>query len=202
MSSLLWKSFNLCFCKLNLKCLPIITFTPQPLPIQEDSQQNPPTINNPSPLTSTAAISASSFDDYDDSIPDFSSAFASHRFFLSTPGSSNSIFEQPRMLMDSEGAVNGGAVAVQKFSADPYADFRKSMQEMIEAHEWTSDVKSSGEFLHELLLCYLTLNPKHTHKFVIDAFADVVVSLVSPPVGYRKSRHHRRRRGATPSRPV
>ncbi|XP_073053820.1 transcription repressor OFP11-like [Primulina eburnea] len=215
MSNVLWKSFNLCFSK--FKCLPITTST-SPLSIQEHNEQDhnnstpPPTINHPSAVpittidteisnTTSAATSAatSSFDDYvmhDDSIPDFSSAFASDRFFFSTPGNSNSIFEQPRRLKDSGGVVSG--VAVQKFTMDPYTDFRKSMQEMIDAHEWT-DVKCSGEFLHELLLCYLTPNPKHTHKFIIDAFADIVVSLVQPPVSCRKTRHYRRRHRATQS---
>ncbi|XP_073302056.1 transcription repressor OFP16-like [Primulina huaijiensis] len=213
MSNMLWKSFNLCFSK--FKCLPLITFTP-PLPIQEENEQDdndstpPPAINDPSAVTITTfdseistTTTASSFDDYDihdDSIPDFSSAYASHRFFFSTPGSSNSIFEQPQRLMDS-GEVVSGSVAIQKYTSDPYADFKESMQEMIEAHDWT-DLKSSGEFLHDLLMCYLTLNHKHTHKFIIDAFADIVVSLVSPPVSCRSTPHRRRRHRATPSPPV
>ncbi|XP_073049114.1 uncharacterized protein [Primulina eburnea] len=182
---MLWKSFNLCFSK--FKCLPLIAFTP-PLPIQEENEQDdndstpPPAINDPSAVTittfdseiSTTTTAASSFDDYDihdDSIPDFSSAFASHRFFFSTPGSSNSIFEQPQRLMDS-GAVVSGSVAIQKYTSDPYADFKESMQEMIEAHDWT-DLKSN-----------------------------IVVSLVSPPVSCRSTPHRRRRHRATPSPPV
>ncbi|PQQ02484.1 transcription repressor OFP12 [Prunus yedoensis var. nudiflora] len=39
--------------------------------------------------------------------------------------------------------------------------------------------KSNWQFLHELLLCYLALNPKSTHKFIIGAFADLLVSLMS-----------------------
>ncbi|XP_073133704.1 transcription repressor OFP16-like [Henckelia pumila] len=207
MSNILWKSFNLCFSK--FKCLPIIAFAPSPLPIQEQEYHNNSNINNPSSssaVTITTFDTAEIFDDYDmhdDSIPDFSSAFTSHRFFFSTPGSSNSIFDQPRRLTAPGGVVISGGVAVQKFTTDPYAEFKKSMQEMIEAQESTGhdDVKScSGEFLHELLLCYLTLNPKHTHKFIVDAFADIVVSLVSPPsVSCRKTGHPRRRHRATPS---
>lgn len=75
-----------------------------------------------------------------------------------------------------------GGVAVQAYSPDPYSDFRKSMMEMIEAREIT-DVNGNWEFLKELLLCYLTLNPKHTHKFIVGAFADVVVSLVATTAG-------------------
>lgn len=71
-----------------------------------------------------------------------------------------------------------GGVAVQTYSPDPYSDFRRSMEEMVEAQELT-DVKSNWEFLHELLLCYLNLNPKHTHKYIVGAFSDLVVSLIS-----------------------
>lgn len=126
-------------------------------------------------------FSSSSANSDDECIPDFSSAFASHRFFFSSPGSSNSIFErlEPPPAQDSD-AVVGGGVAVQTYSPDPYSDFRQSMVEMIEARDLT-DVKADWDFLNELLLCYLTLNPKHTHKFIVGAFADVVVSFVSPP---------------------
>ncbi|GFZ08861.1 ovate family protein 12 [Actinidia rufa] len=52
------------------------------------------------------------------------------------------------------------------------------MQEMVEARELT-EVKANWDYLHELLLCYLSLNPQHTHKFIIRAFADLLVSLMS-----------------------
>lgn len=128
---------------------------------------------------------------------DFASAFASHRFFFSSPGLSNSIVEcaieestlapsiataqEPEKLFDN-------SVAVPTYSPDPYADFRRSMQEMVEARELV-DVRSNWEFLHELLLCYLALNPKSTHKFIVGAFADLLVSLMSqPPVDGRRTR--------------
>ncbi|PIN01084.1 hypothetical protein CDL12_26409 [Handroanthus impetiginosus] len=199
MSNILWKSFNLCFSK--FKCFPTITFSQPPTNI---SDQQPPLFNNFNSLydvnhsdniistSSSATVDAtaatgdsfftSSDEDSDfDSVPDFTSAFASHRFFFSSPGSSNSIIEQlePPPQLDSGAAVSGG-VAVETYSPDPFSDFRKSMVEMIEARD-LKDGKADWEFLHELLLCYLTLNPKHTHKFILGAFADVVVSLMSPP---------------------
>lgn len=61
---------------------------------------------------------------------------------------------------------------------DPYADFRRSMQEMVEARE-LEDVRSDSEFLRELLSCYLRLNPKDTHKFIVRAFADLVLSMLA-----------------------
>ncbi|KAI3469580.1 hypothetical protein Pfo_026243 [Paulownia fortunei] len=227
MSSILWKSFNLCFSK--FKCFPTVTFSPPPTNIDEQDQDQifPTTTTTTNPLlfknfnslydvnysdistsksitfssTTTAAAAtddlfSSSNDSDHESVPDFTSAFASHRFFFSSPGSSNSIFEplEPPPPQDS-GAVVSGGVAVQTYSPDPYSDFRNSMLEMIEARDLT-DVKADWEFLNELLLCYLTLNSKHTHKFIVGAFADVVVSLVSPPPlpasdGCRKTHVHR-----------
>lgn len=113
-------------------------------------------------------------------IPDFSNVFASQRFFFSSPGNSNSIvdFSMNNQSPENPKEVVTGGVAVQTYSPDPYSDFRRSMEEMVEAHELT-DVKSNWEFLHELLLCYLNLNPKHTHKYIIGAFSDLVVSLIS-----------------------
>lgn len=56
------------------------------------------------------------------------------------------------------------------------------MQEMMEASEFI-DMRSNWEYLLELLTCYLALNHKSTHKFIIGAFADLVVCLMtSPPV--------------------
>ncbi|KAK6117170.1 hypothetical protein DH2020_049049 [Rehmannia glutinosa] len=142
-----------------------------------------------SSTTTTAAattddlfLSSSSDSDDIDSVPDFTSAFASHRFFFSSPGSSNSIIEphpEPPPPQES-GAVVSGGVAVQTYSPDPYSDFRKSMVEMIESRDLTDVRADNWGFLNELLLCYLTLNPKHTHKFIVGAFADVIVSLVLP----------------------
>lgn len=74
------------------------------------------------------------------------------------------------------------SVAVPTFSPNPYMDFRRSMQEMVEARHLI-DVKANWEYLHELLLCYLTLNPKSTHKFIIGAFADLLVSLMAAQGG-------------------
>ncbi|KAJ4821885.1 hypothetical protein Tsubulata_042508 [Turnera subulata] len=91
------------------------------------------------------------------------------------------------LLVDSENidgqepanspAVKDG-VAVPTYSPDPYMDFRRSMQEMVEARDLV-DVNADWEYLHELLLCYLSLNPKSTHKFIIKAFADLLVSLLT-----------------------
>jgi uncharacterized protein (TIGR01568 family) len=145
--------------------------------------------------SSLSATTSSSFDPDPaaaTAIPaDFATVFASQRFFFSTPGRSNSIIEST--VEESALAavpINAAppepeekkpfrnSVAVPTYSPDPYADFRRSMQEMVEARELL-DLNSNWDFLHELLLCYLALNPKNTHKFIVGAFADLLVSLLS-----------------------
>lgn len=59
-------------------------------------------------------------------------------------------------------------------SEDPYLDFRVSMEEMVESHglkDW--------ECLGELLLWYLRMNEKKTHGFIVGAFVDLLVGLLS-----------------------
>jgi uncharacterized protein (TIGR01568 family) len=131
-------------------------------------------------------------------LADFATAFASNRFFFSSPGRSNSIVESsssssssssltatvPPPVNDSDNyknkAIFDGSVAVPTYSPDPYMDFRRSMQEMVEARpELMNDVKSNWNTLHELLLSYLSLNPKSTHKFILGAFSDLIVTLMS-----------------------
>lgn len=66
------------------------------------------------------------------------------------------------------------SVAMRMYSIDPYLDFKISMQEMIEAHNLTD-----WSCLQELLCCYLNLNNKKTHKFIMGAFNDLVVNLIA-----------------------
>ena len=84
--------------------------------------------------------------------------------------------QQPPQLLKSRTVTD--STAVSTYSQDPYMDFRRSMQEMVDARD-SVDVKANWEYLHELLSCYLSLNPKSTHKFIVGAFADLLVSLLS-----------------------
>ncbi|GMH25804.1 hypothetical protein Nepgr_027647 [Nepenthes gracilis] len=139
-----------------------------------------------------ATSHAGSVDIAASTIPDIATAYASHRFFFSTPGRSNSIIdssssssslrEASTVPRGNDSQLAAGGVAVQTYSPDPYVDFRRSMQEMVEARD-LMDVKSNWDYLHELLLCYLSLNPTSTHEFIIRAFADLLVSLVSSATG-------------------
>ncbi|CAI9107816.1 OLC1v1007277C2 [Oldenlandia corymbosa var. corymbosa] len=123
--------------------------------------------------------------------PDFATVFASQRFFFSSPGRSNSIIDSSSLSLSSLASTSssspapepntiiiGGSMAVPTYSPDPYLDFRQSMQEMVEAQDLT-DVEANWDYLHELLASYLSLNPKSTHKFIVGAFADLLVSLMT-----------------------
>ncbi|XP_031504589.1 uncharacterized protein LOC116267144 [Nymphaea colorata] len=71
--------------------------------------------------------------------------------------------ESMMMVMDSE---------------DPYKDFRVSMEEMVEAYglsEW--------ECLEEMLVWYLRANGRSAHRYIMGAFVDLLVSIVSPSHG-------------------
>ena len=196
MSNLFSKHLHLCFFKLKYPT-PTPSLSPPPHP-QHNHSQSPPST---SLLFIDAATSSSahSTDDFfsssDDSEsshhspPDFAAVYSSQRFFFSSPGTSNSIIESPDTRLPCNSAVNAliprNGVEVPKYSLDPYADFRRSMREMIESRE-NVDVRKDWDYLHELLLCYLALNPAHTHKYIVRAFTDLVVELLSsrasPPV--------------------
>lgn len=66
-------------------------------------------------------------------------------------------------------------------SRDPYEDFRKSMEEMVEAHGVEGD---DWECLEELLCWYLRVNDRDNHGYIYGAFVDLLV---------HDDRHSRRR---------
>lgn len=96
-------------------------------------------------------------------------AMANRRFFF-TPCSTKSI-----MAAEEESSEKAGfckeSVTLAMASEDPYMDFRSSMKEMVVAHELT-DLSCLQELLH----CYLRLNDKSTHRFIVLAFVDLLMS--------------------------
>ncbi|KAK7391058.1 hypothetical protein VNO78_19379 [Psophocarpus tetragonolobus] len=92
--------------------------------------------------------------------PDMASILASQRFFFSSPGTSNSIVDSP----DSRSFV-----PTVKYSLNPYLDFLHSMHDMTRSRQLFD-----CDYLHQLLLCYLALNPPHTHKYIFRAFTDLL----------------------------
>ncbi|KAL0354697.1 UNVERIFIED_CONTAM: Transcription repressor OFP14 [Sesamum radiatum] len=67
-------------------------------------------------------------------------------------------------------------IALLTYSPSPYEDFRRSMQEMVEARV-EHNGKVDWKFLEELLFCYLDLNNKKSYRFILRAFVDVIVGL-------------------------
>ncbi|XP_020203531.1 transcription repressor OFP15 [Cajanus cajan] len=64
------------------------------------------------------------------------------------------------------------SVVLSMDSLDPYADFRRSMEEMVETHgvgDWES--------LEELLCWYLKVNGKNNHEYIVGAFVDLLFGL-------------------------
>ncbi|XP_031477067.1 transcription repressor OFP16-like [Nymphaea colorata] len=126
---------------------------------------------------------------------DLARALSSRRFFFS-PGRSHSLLLDSCFSTSSfrpakplpppapapfEEVVDGG-VAILTYSPDPYSDFRTSMQEMVEAQDL--DISADWGYLQEMLTCYLKLNSRRTHKYIVGAFADLLMNLM---MGRRQS---------------
>uniref|UniRef100_A0A0A9D1G4 Transcription repressor n=1 Tax=Arundo donax TaxID=35708 RepID=A0A0A9D1G4_ARUDO len=108
-----------------------------------------------------------------------SSAIASRRFFLSSPGRSNSIVDSSAHGAAVGVGVGSAGVAVPTYSPDPHADFLQSMEEMAAALRLDARRRSDRARLHELLLCYLALNDRRAHKYVVSAFTDLLLHLTA-----------------------
>lgn len=94
----------------------------------------------------------------------------SERLFFE-PGDTSSILEKAK---DGTGAPFKESVVLAMESEDPYIDFRRSMEEMVESlglKDW--------ECLEELLGWYLRVNGKKHHGFIVGAFVDLLVGLAA-----------------------
>ncbi|KAK6914904.1 Ovate protein family, C-terminal, partial [Dillenia turbinata] len=83
-------------------------------------------------------------------------------------------------------------IAVLTYSPNPYEDFRRSMQDMIELRMEQSQ-RIDWDFMEELLFCYLKLNEKKSYKYILSAFVDLIVILRQnsrrpPPATSRRTR--------------
>ncbi|KAK7811400.1 transcription repressor OFP13-like [Quercus suber] len=84
------------------------------------------------------------------------------------PEETSSILEEAK----ESGFPYKESVVLSMDSQDPFVDFRKSMEEMVEAHgvkDW--------EGLEELLCWYLRVNDKSNRGYIVGAFVDLLVSL-------------------------
>lgn len=58
-------------------------------------------------------------------------------------------------------------------STNPYDDFRKSMQENVEARIMKNQ-NVDWDFMEELLFSYINMNEKKSCKFILSAFCDMI----------------------------
>lgn len=73
--------------------------------------------------------------------------------------------------------------AVVKKSEDPYEDFKRSMMEMILEKQMFEE-----KDLEQLLHCFLSLNSRHHHRVIVEAFTEIWDVLFSkPPIQKRVS---------------
>ena len=115
----------------------------------------------------------------------------SHRFFFS-PGLSESLPDDSQ----AESLENAGSsssslicedrgkdpkppsdcIVILRQSSNPSEEFRRSMQEMMDAHT-KQHKKVDWEFMEELLFSFLNLNDKKSYKYILNAFVDLIVIL-------------------------
>ncbi|KAI4370706.1 hypothetical protein MLD38_019026 [Melastoma candidum] len=96
------------------------------------------------------------------------------RLFFEPDDSRTSSILKEEKGRGTEGVPFEESVALAMASENPYLDFRRSMEEMVESHglkDWDS--------LEELLSWYLRVNGKANHGLIIEAFIDLLISLSS-----------------------
>lgn len=123
--------------------------------------------------------------------------------FTASASSSTATLTQPPPKSSDVALLAGHSVAVMTLSKDPYGDFRRSLQEMVDARHQELRDPLDWDFMEELLISYLELNDRAVHKHIIHAFTDVAVSARRHYCGSVKSAEEaetggrrRRRRGA------
>ncbi|XP_021736601.1 LOW QUALITY PROTEIN: transcription repressor OFP14-like [Chenopodium quinoa] len=82
-------------------------------------------------------------------------------------------------IKDGTSAIPGGiedCIALLTVSPSPYEDFRKSMQQVLDA-KVNNQERVDWDFMEELLFCYLRLNEKKQYRYILSAFVDLIVVL-------------------------
>lgn len=106
----------------------------------------------------------------------------SDRLFFEPSETSSSILGEPSIAADKNKIIstseddehessNGSFVVIEMETKDPFLEFKESMKEMVEAHG-----VENLEGLEELLNCYLRVNGKCNHGYIIGAFVDLLVT--------------------------
>ncbi|CAL5210675.1 unnamed protein product [Lathyrus oleraceus] len=91
-------------------------------------------------------------------------------------GSSSNSSTSKTFKIDSsskEIKIPNNCVVVLASSTNPYDDFRKSMQENVEARIMKNQ-NVDWDFMEELLFSYINMNEKKSCKFILSAFCDMI----------------------------
>ncbi|KAL1199890.1 Transcription repressor OFP18 [Cardamine amara subsp. amara] len=96
---------------------------------------------------------------------------SSKRLIFERRGKSNSILE--KATKKEEDNEEEGIMLLSMESNDPYFDFKKSMENMVEANALHHDWKS----LEKLLFWFLKANVKTSHRYIFAAFVDLLLNL-------------------------
>ncbi|CAN0858578.1 Transcription repressor OFP14 [Linum grandiflorum] len=146
-------------------------------------------------------VAASSSGSLADELPGRLSPTATHSTADVAAGSSSTTSSDTiSTTAEDDVALPEDCIALLTYSTAPQEDFSRSMREMVESR--IQDRRSvDWEFMEELLFGYLNLNEKKTHKFILSAFVDLIVSLRPPPsaADQRAPGRARRQRGNSPS---
>lgn len=169
-------------------------------PWPSSRQQNPKTISSkasftinkpknfdePEPPPGSFSSSSSTTEDTMENPPDIESIEnvirglkSSKRLIFERRGKSNSILEEATKREEEEEEEahdeeeEEGFMLLSFESNDPYSDFKKSMEKMVEAHALHHDWRS----LEKLLFWFLKVNVKTSHKYIFAAFVDLLLNL-------------------------
>ncbi|KAH7512225.1 hypothetical protein FEM48_Zijuj12G0067900 [Ziziphus jujuba var. spinosa] len=96
----------------------------------------------------------------------------SERLFFEPGRETSSILEEAKEEEEEQAIPFKQSVVLSMDSQNPYLDFKRSMEEMVEAHglkDW--------EGLEKLLCWYLKVNGKSNHGYIVGAFVDLLVGL-------------------------
>ncbi|CAE6032092.1 unnamed protein product [Arabidopsis arenosa] len=141
--------------------------------------QNPKTLSFRATITFTNPIHDQDDDELDppeitDSVENVIKGLrSSERLIFESKGETNSILEEATSKREEEEDEEEGFMLFSLESNDPYSDFKRSMEEMVEAHALHHDWKS----LEKLLLQFLKVNAKTSHRYIFAAFVDLLMNL-------------------------
>ncbi|KAL8147519.1 hypothetical protein AgCh_005008 [Apium graveolens] len=108
---------------------------------------------------------------FDNQVGEATSCVLGDHHQLAKPNDDNDVISKNDCVTSNETKV----VLMEMDSRDPLEDFKKSMEEVVEASGF--NINENWDSLHQLLSWYLEFNCKTNHVYVIGAFIDLLVSL-------------------------